>query len=81
MLRQLLFSKFEWDLIRSSLDDTESHEVAAEKDRGADDSEQLASCLELARIKVVVSGLDVVVDLDAIEEHVFSRRNHELLGM
>ena len=62
------------------MDDAEIHKFAAKYDRGANLAEQLTSGLELAISEIVVSGLEVVVNLMAIEKHTF-RFDFDLLGV
>ena len=64
----------------SGLDDAKIHKFAAEYDWGADLAEQLTSGLELAISEIVVSGLEVVIDLMAIEKHTL-RFDFDLLGV
>ena len=51
----------------SGLENSKFNEFFAEKDGIADGTEHLASSLVLFRIEVVVSGLDVVVDVGAVD--------------
>ena len=51
----------------SGLENSKFNEFFAEKDGIADGAEHLASSLVLFRIEVVVSGLDVVVDVGAVD--------------
>ena len=62
------------------MEDAEIHEFFAEKDGIADGAEHLASSLVLFSIEVVVSGLDVVVDVGAVDlNHLFI--DFEILGV
>ena len=51
------------------MEDSEIHEGLAEFDRGADLAVQLASGVEMAVSEVVVSGLEVIIDLDVVDDH------------
>ena len=53
------------------MENAKIHEGLAELDGGTDLAVQLASFLEVAASEVVVSGLEVVVDLDVVDEHTF----------
>ena len=65
----------------SGLEDAEIHEVAAPEDGGADGADLLASSLERASSEVLGSGLNLVVDGYAVEEHVLRRVDDEPLGV
>ena len=51
------------------MEESEIHEGIDEFDRGADLAVQLASGVEMAVSEVVVSGLEVFVDLDVVDDH------------
>ena len=65
----------------SGLEDSHIHEVVAPEDGGGDGADLLASSLERAASDVQGSGLDLVVDGHAVEEHVLSRVDDEPLGV
>ena len=65
----------------SGLEDAKIHEVFAPEDGGADGADLLASSLVRAGREVLGSGLDLVVDGYAVEEHVLSRVDDEPLGV